>query len=120
MKKLIYIFLLCFASSSCAMLPKDLRENFLQPINLWKPKPYGLGEAPEGGPPEYTQGWKDGCESGLAAYGSTHYRVSGHKYKMDYKMVDNQDYYQAWHDSYTYCRWYVWNFNRPGSMGWTF
>ena len=91
-------------------------EDFLAPMNLWKPKPFGLGEVPEGGSPEYTQGWKDGCETGLGVYGANHYRNLGYKFKQDHTMIHNNDYYMAWQDSYTYCRWYVWNYIKGGGQ----
>lgn len=121
MQSKIYIFLVCILLSSCAALPESFREGVLQPMNLWKPRPPGLAEAPvEGVSPEYTQGWKDGCDSGISAAGSTHYRQTGYKFVMDYSMVENKDYYQAWHDAYTYCRWYVGSWNTSGEASWVF
>lgn len=89
------------------------KENVLEPINLWKPRPYGMEmEGPKDASPIFKQGWKDGCETGLAAYGADHYRGLGYKFRQDVTQINNVEYYMAWQNSYRYCRWYIWNFNR--------
>lgn len=125
MRKAAYIFL-TFILSSCGVsgeaLNTTMKEDFMRPINMWEPKPYGIGEVPKGGSPEFTQGWEDGCHSGLAAYGGDHYHYLGYKFRQDVRMITNKEYYQAWQDSYLYCRWYIWNYVRPlsGTPGWIF
>ncbi len=119
MKNLLNIFLLyslSFLLCSC----EAFREDILRPLNLWEPTPFGIGEVPKGGSPEFEQGWKDGCNSGIAAYGGSHYRNLGYKFKQDWRMINNKDYYQAWQDSYLYCRWYIWNYIQKGTLTWTF
>ena len=117
--KISVFIVLILSLSSCAYdsFMETLTQDILKPMNLWKPKPLGLGKLPEGGSVEFNQGWEDGCETGLAAYGGGHYRNLGHKFKQDYKMIHNPDYYRAWQDAYSYCRWYIWNYNRAGSFG---
>lgn len=116
----------CMLLSSCYMqnsLGKAIRQDILAPMNLWKPKIWGMGEPPISDSPEFTQGWKDGCNSGIAAYGGDHHRFLGYKFTQDVRMIQNQDYYQAWQDSYLYCRWYIWNYQRKlsgVSSGWIF
>ncbi len=116
MKKILEIFIFCLLLSSCGNTWETFREDILRPLNLWQPTPFGIGEVPKGGSPEFTQGWEDGCHSGISAYGGTHYRNLGYKFKQDYKMIHNKDYYNAWQDAYLYCRWYVWNYIRQGSV----
>ncbi len=96
----------------------------MRPANFWEPKPWGIQlDPPAGGNTEFNQGWDDGCRSGIAAYGGDHYKYLGYKFKQDWRMIKNKDYYQAWQDSYLYCRWYMWNFiqKNPGVAGqWIF
>ncbi|NDF12558.1 MAG: hypothetical protein EB060_07095 [Proteobacteria bacterium] len=71
----------------------------------FKPGSVWMAQAPEG-PPEYVQGWKDGCESGMSAYGNSFYRTF-YKFKQDPAMVKNETYYRTWQDSFNYCRHYT-------------
>ena len=79
-----------------------------------KPKPYGMGDTPDG-TPEFQAGWDDGCESGLSAYGGSRYKAA-YSFKQNVDLLDDPEYYRAWKDAYTYCRWYVWNWDRPWNM----
>lgn len=88
----------------------DLRKGVLEPINLWKPRPIGMAEVDPNAPPNYQQGWNDGCDSGLAAYGGSSYTWTGYKFKQDYTKLDDKEYYGAWQQGWLYCRWYVWNY----------
>lgn len=119
---LFVIMLLC---NSCSFVLGDstmetLREDILKPMNLWRPRPPGLGSPPENASVIYKQGWEDGCDSGLAAYGSDHYKNLGYKFKQDYSMIHNDEYYNAWQHAQSYCRWFIWNYNRKGDTGWLF
>ncbi len=69
------------------------------------PTPALLSNVPEG-PPEYQQGWKDGCESGLTTYGNDWYK-SFYSFKQDRKLVDNDTYFKVWQDAFNYCRHHV-------------
>jgi hypothetical protein len=77
-----------------------------------KPRPYGLGQTPEGSP-IFKQGWEDGCDTGLGVNGGLSYRRKSYRFKQDITMLDNPEYYGAWKTAYTYCRFYVWNWSRP-------
>ncbi len=65
---------------------------------------------PEQGPPEYQAGWNDGCDSGLATYG-TMFDKLGHSFYQNYSMLNNNYYVAAWHEGFDYCRHYnlKWN-----------
>ena len=66
-------------------------------------KPAGLRmDQPPPGPPEYQQGWKDGCESGYKGYGEYYAKV-WLNFKQDPYLTTNPVYYQAWKDAYGYC-----------------
>ncbi len=113
MRILALTFLLFLTSCGASMESLDtaFKKDILKPMNLWEPKPMGLAmDPPPGGSPEFNQGWKDGCHSGVAAYGGDHYRYLGYKYKQDWRMITNHDYYQSWQDSFLYCRWYMFNY----------
>jgi len=115
-KKYLHIILICLLLSSC---DKDFMEGIhagAEPFNMWRPKPPGIGEVDPNAPPNYKQGWNDGCDTGLFVYGGDHYRYLGYKVKQDYKMINNEDYYNAWQDAYLYCRWYIWNYIRKGDI----
>lgn len=57
---------------------------------------------PPEGPPEYQQGWMDGCESGYAGYSLTSNKLF-HSWRQDPILARNPVYYQSWKDAYQYC-----------------
>lgn len=71
--------------------------------NMLKPKPPGLQDAPRDAPHSYQQGWADGCESGLAAYGNLTYKAF-YKFRYDPVLIRDQMYLKAWKDRYAHCR----------------
>lgn len=77
---------------------------------LWmKPKP-ALLEIDPPGSPEFKMGFKDGCESGLATYGTIFYK-SAYSFYQNYDMLSNIDYDRAWHEAFNYCRHYSLKWN---------
>lgn len=67
-------------------------------------KPLSFHFTPPPGPPEYEQGWMDGCESGSNAYVNPFYKTfKFYKYKQDAELRNNKMYYQVWKDAYFYC-----------------
>lgn len=73
------------------------------------PKPKSLNKPNfENYSPEYEKGWTHGCETGLNAYGNSVYK-NAYKFYQDPKLINNLDYYRAWKDAYTYCRYHVYN-----------
>ncbi len=67
-------------------------------------KPYTLDLTPPEGPREYEQGWTEGCESGMSAYGNNFYKIFGvYELQMDPELRQNRMYYQAWKDAFVYC-----------------
>lgn len=73
--------------------------------SMFAPWPAGMGRPPETAPVNYKEGWYDGCYTGLSTMNQQYYK-SFYKYKQDYTKVDDEVYYQAWKDAYTYCRQY--------------
>ncbi|MCB2081338.1 MAG: hypothetical protein H6908_02840 [Hyphomicrobiales bacterium] len=70
-------------------------------------KPVSLNLEPPPGPPEYRQGWSDGCESGLNSYVGTFYKlIRAFDLKMDPKLRNNKMYYNIWKDAFLYCAGY--------------
>ena len=67
-----------------------------------KPGPLSLDPP---GSLEYKAGFKDGCESGLATYGTIFYKMR-YGFYQNYEMLSNVDYDRAWHESFNYCRHY--------------
>ncbi len=78
-------------------------------------KPANLNMVPPKGPPEYEQGWKDGCQSGWKAYATQFNKVWG-SYKQDPILAQNPVYYQVWKDAYSYCSVYALSIGEHGLM----
>jgi hypothetical protein len=77
-------------------------------------KPYSLEmRNPPPGPPEYQQGYIDGCESGWKGY-SRQYNQVWWEFRQDEKYRNNAVYYQIWKDAYAYCAAYA---NSAGMHG---
>ncbi len=57
------------------------------------------------GTPEFKRGWEDGCQSGIAAYGTAIQKMFYNFYQ-DYRMLHNPHYNAAWHEAFDYCRHY--------------
>ncbi|MEM7617656.1 MAG: hypothetical protein AAF195_04675 [Pseudomonadota bacterium] len=78
--------------------------------SLTTPRPYGIDnglvEGAPPGSPGFRYGWKDGCESGMAAYGSLHYKIS-YGFKYDRTALHNDEYHKAWEMGFRHCRWYT-------------
>lgn len=74
---------------------------------ITKPKPLLLETEISYGPPEYRQGYQDGCESALAAYGNS-YQKSFYSLQKNAGYQNNRMYNQVWKDSWAYC--YMWIF----------
>jgi len=76
---------------------------------LGGPKPFLMDADPEG-PPEFKAGWKDGCQSGFATYGTALNKMY-YSFYQDFNMLKNPSYNAAWHEAFDYCRHYnlKWN-----------
>jgi hypothetical protein len=96
-RKFILLILVCLVAS-CAMINGSGKTRPGMP-------PFMPGP-PKGGPPEFQEGWQDGCETGIAAHGSSYYR-STFKFTQNPSLVMNPIYYKAWKDGENYCRTYI-------------
>lgn len=54
----------------------------------------------QGQPPEYADGFKNGCDSGYVAAGHPYYRAS----KDVRRMIDDKFYGMGWNDGFTQCK----------------
>lgn len=110
MKRIIFILLVCAMLSGCGDWFDRASE-----LSLWeqikRPRPWPLANTPEG-TPMFQKGWNDGCDTGLQVYGNNMYNAAYEGFKQDPNLVDNPEYYRAWKDAYTYCRWSVYNWTR--------
>ncbi|MCE3232040.1 MAG: hypothetical protein K0R98_297 [Rickettsiaceae bacterium] len=101
--KNIVILLITILLASCAGKIFDEKSRFA-------PKPWRMGGPDrENASPEYTEGWDDGCSTGLSTMNPGYYK-SFYSFKQDPYKVDNEVYYKAWKDAYTYCRQYSFRF----------
>lgn len=66
-------------------------------------KPSSLDTTPPAGTKEYQQGWSDGCETGIAGYGNSFYKMF-HSVRKNASYIGNPTYDQVWRDAYNYCR----------------
>lgn len=71
---------------------------------------------PSGGSPEFSQGWRDGCDSGMAAFGNYTYKLIYH-FKKDTRLLNNAEYTNAWTSAYNSCRWYTSTWLQPPGGG---
>ena len=110
--KFLILLMLVFSASCQAVM--EAGGKFGE--RLYKPWPWGLVKLEEiEGSELYKKGWKEGCESGLAVYGNHRYKAFYTVYQ-DVEHLHDKDYYKAWKDSYSYCRWYVYHWARGWHM----
>lgn len=56
------------------------------------------------GSPDFQQGWKDGCESGMSASTNTFYQIFYTNNKVDgWKITSSSDYKTAWNTAFWFC-----------------
>lgn len=75
--------------------------------NPFSSKPIFLDTELTYGPQEFRDGYKDGCESALSAYGSSMQKTQ-YSLQKNPKYETNRIYNQVWKDSWSYC--YMWLF----------
>lgn len=97
MRNFVFIALFIFVSACAAITGSGETRPGMPPF---------MPGAPKGGPPEFQEGWLDGCETGISAHGSSYYR-STFKFKQNPTLVTNPIYYKAWKDGENYCRTYI-------------
>ncbi|MCD6034799.1 MAG: hypothetical protein K0R63_540 [Rickettsiales bacterium] len=69
------------------------------------PVPVAMTKIPPG-PPEFVDGYKDGCETGLAAFGNSYYK-SFYSFKKKFNSTNDVLYQNGWEKGYQYCRQYA-------------
>lgn len=75
-----------------------------QQITSLLTKPYMLNTTPPEGPINYQQGWKDGCESGLASNNNTlHMTLGSQKFRINAQYRGDYLYNTAWRYAYNHC-----------------
>jgi hypothetical protein len=77
----------------------------LQFLSACVPTPSGLTRNPDG-PPDFVNGYHDGCDSGLAAFGNTYYKTF-YKFTKRFENEDDELYQNGWEKGYQYCRQYA-------------
>ena len=97
-KKTIFAILL-----SCAMLSGCSADSALAPIPGYMEI---INADLSMHSPDFQQGWRDGCQTGLAVYGNDYYK-SYYGFTRDTTKIANRRYETAWTDAYHYCRHYV-------------
>lgn len=72
-------------------------------IPLASCKPVQMYFIPREGPPDYVEGYDDGCDSGISSGGSIIQRFF-YVYKRNPEKLDNALYKAGWNDGWGYCR----------------
>lgn len=67
------------------------------------PKPNKDGKPHD---PLYSEGWVDGCHTGISAAANSWYRSYYH-FKQDAYKAQNIKYYKGWKDAFSYCNRYL-------------
>ncbi len=67
-------------------------------------------------PPYYLMGWKDGCQTGAASSADNVYKYR-RLFTQDWRLAQDDTYYQGWKDSYDHCRKYF--LKQDSSTGYT-
>ncbi|MDX1975919.1 MAG: hypothetical protein SFT92_09650 [Rickettsiales bacterium] len=66
------------------------------------------------GPPEYSLGWEDGCDTGLAAEGGWQYKMA-YGFKKRPEMAASDLYKQGWNEGFSFCRFSYGASRQPGN-----
>ena len=67
-------------------------------------KPALINTTPPDGPYNYQQGWKDGCESGIASTNHfTQQSLGAHRFVLHEQLRNDQLYNKAWRYAYNHC-----------------
>lgn len=78
--------------------------------SILRPKPFGMSrnmiDGAPAGSPGFRYGWREGCKSGMAAYGSLHYKMM-YGYSYDSTALHDDEYQYAWELGFRHCRWYT-------------
>ncbi|MDB2415428.1 hypothetical protein N9W34_06625 [Rickettsiales bacterium] len=106
MDKIKLLIILLFLSS-CTEMHSDFG---------WA-RPASLSMEPPDGPPEYQQGFRDGCESGYSGY-SNNFNKYFYTWKQDPILAQDPVYYQIWKDAYAYCANYGMMVDLHGMRNW--
>jgi hypothetical protein len=69
-------------------------------------RPYALDMTPPPGPPSFQQGYRDGCETGIAGFGSQFNKLHYHM-KYDTSLYDDVAYNRVWNAASRYCALFV-------------
>ncbi|MCD6034795.1 MAG: hypothetical protein K0R63_536 [Rickettsiales bacterium] len=65
-----------------------------------------LDQAPGNAPAIYKQGWREGCESGMAITGNQLYKTV-YQNRINPQLVNNVQYYRGWNEAKVYCAHYT-------------
>lgn len=78
----------------------------LSACSQMRPNARILNQVPKGAPVVYQQGWRDGCESGMAIAGNQLYKTV-YRNKINPGLVNDTQYYRGWNEAKTYCAHYT-------------
>tara|TARA_B100001564_G_C20658505_1_gene680424 strand:- start:1204 stop:1722 length:519 start_codon:yes stop_codon:yes gene_type:complete len=74
-----------------------------------------LDQMPKDAPPNFQQGWIDGCKSGLGAMTNSFYKAF-YEFTQDPVLRKDPVYYKTWKDTFTFCRHYAYGTLRQGNV----
>lgn len=73
----------------------------------WKQK--DLMDGPTDSPEKFRQGWRDGCETSIAA-NANHLQKFFYRFKQNSDLAQDAEYYAGWKTARDYCQKYVFNY----------
>ena len=98
-KTMLLVILICL--SSCSLFRPQVGPPWMQKL---------IFEGPDG-PTKFKQGWKDGCETGVAA-SANRFQRSFYTFKQDYELSQDPVYYSGWKTASDYCKRYIFQYLR--------
>jgi hypothetical protein len=104
----ITFLVLLFSASSCQYYMS----------NIMPKRPDREFKVDENASPEFKQGWRDGCETGMAGGSNTFYKMFYRNNAADgYKMTSSSDYKTAWGNAFWFC--YRYDYIKHKSSVWS-
>ena len=80
-----------------------------------KPGAWMLDQVPKNAPPNFKQGWLDGCQTGLASMTNSYYKTFWH-FTQSATLRRDPLYYKTWVDTYNFCRHYAYGTLRQANV----
>lgn len=96
MLNMLRFLMLSLLLSSC--------QNYMAKILPDRPDKEFIKDLEKDASPDFVQGWKDGCESGMSTGSNPFYKMFYRVNKVNgFKLINSSDYSTAWNNAFWYC-----------------